>query len=92
LQKHEFAVDRVYGADSKTEKIYGEVAQELVPWIWAGGISTLFAYGQTGSGKTFTVTGITNLVVDEIMAMAEVENRELYVCCFELLGKKAYGR
>lgn len=94
MQKHEFAVDRVYGADSsKTEKIYGEVAQELVPWIWGGGISTLFAYGQTGSGKTFTVTGITNLVVDEIMAMAmaEVENHELYVCCFELLGKKAYG-
>lgn len=45
-----------------------------------------------GVWKTFTVTGITNLVVDEIMAMAEVENRELYVCCFELLGKKAYGR
>jgi hypothetical protein len=38
------------------------------------------------------VTGITNLVVDDMMAMAEVENREFYVCCFELLGKKVYGR
>ena len=91
MQKHEFAVNRVYGPDRQTEYIYDEVAQELVPWIWAGGISTLFAYGQTGSGKTFTVTGITNLVVDEMIAMAEVETREFYVSCFELLGKKAYG-
>jgi hypothetical protein len=51
----------------------------------------MFAYGQTASGKTFTVTGITNLVVDEMMAMVEVEKREFYVSCFELLGKKAYG-
>ena len=82
----------MFGAHSRTENIYYEVAQELVPWIWAGGISTLFAYGQTGSGKTYTVTGITNLVVDEMIAMAQIENREFYVCCFELLGKKAYGR
>ena len=82
----------MYGPDELTENIYHEVTQELVPWIWAGGISTLFAYGQTGSGKTFTVTGITNLVVDEMMAMSQVENRVFYVCCFELLGKKAYGK
>jgi kinesin family member 2/24 len=82
----------VYGSHSQTENIYHEVAQELVPWVWAGGISTLFAYGQTGSGKTYTVTGITKLVVDEMIEMAKIENREFYVCCFELLGKKAYGK
>jgi kinesin family member 2/24 len=82
----------VYGADAKTENIYHVVAQELVPRIWAGGVSTLFAYGQTGSGKTYTVTGITNLVVHEMIAMTQIENREFYVCCFELLGKKAYGK
>lgn len=85
-------MDRVYGPDNNTENIYTEVAQELIPWIWAGGISTLFAYGQTGSGKTYTVTEITNLVVDEMIEMAKTENREFYVCCFELLGKKAYGK
>jgi kinesin family protein 2/24 len=62
-----------------------------VPWVWAGGISTIFAYGQTGSGKTYTVTGITNLVIKEIMAMVGIESREINVCCFEVLGKKAYG-
>jgi kinesin family protein 2/24 len=90
-QKHEFALDRVYGENTQTESLYQEAAQDLVPWIWAGGIGTLFAYGQTGSGKTFTVTGITNLVARDMFAMDAVDNRELHVCCFEILGKKAYG-
>ena len=81
----------MYDAGTRTENLYQDVAQELVPWIWAGGISTLFAYGQTGSGKTFTVTAITKMVVKDLMSMAEVEKRELHICCFELLGKKAYG-
>jgi kinesin family member 2/24 len=81
----------VFDAGSRTENLYQDVAQELVPWIWAGGISTLFAYGQTGSGKTFTVTGITKLVIKDLISMTEVEEREMHVCCFELLGKKAYG-
>ncbi len=91
MQKHEFCLDRVYDSDAQTESLYHEAAQELVPWVWAGGVGTLFAYGQTGSSKTFTVTGITNIMIKDIMAMAEVENRELYICCFEILGKKAYG-
>lgn len=74
----------------RTENLYQDVAH-LVPWVWAGGIGTLFAYGQTGSGKTFTVTGITNLLARDMFAMAEVDNRELHVCCFEILGKKSYG-
>lgn len=91
LKKFEFDLDRVYDANTPTERLYADVAQELVPWVWAGGVSTLFAYGQTGSGKTFTVAGISELVVRDMMAMAAVEDRELFVCCFEILGNKAYG-
>jgi len=59
--------------------------------VWAGGISTLFTYGQTGSGKTYTVNGITQQVVRDLMSMSESEEREFHVCCFELLGTKSFG-
>ncbi|RDL40753.1 uncharacterized protein BP5553_00732 [Venustampulla echinocandica] len=88
--KHGFSLHRVFDTDMQTESVYQEAAQKLVPWAWTGGVSTLFAYGQTGSGKTFTVTGITNLLIKDIMAIAEAEHRAIYVCCFEIFGKKAY--
>lgn len=75
----------------QTESVYQETARKLIPWIWGGGVSTLFAYGQTGSGKTFTITGITNLLIKDIMAAVERENRVIHVCCFEIFGKKVYG-
>lgn len=70
--------------------MYQEAASDLVPWIFAGGISTLFSYGQTGSGKTFIVTGITASIAQDLMAMAELDKRDIYVCCFEVLGKKVF--
>lgn len=52
MQKYEFSLDCVYDAGTQTKDLYEVIAKELVPWIWAGGVRTLFAYGQRGSGKT----------------------------------------
>ncbi|KAK5989505.1 Diatom spindle kinesin-1 [Cladobotryum mycophilum] len=90
LKSASYEVDRAFGPESTTEQIYDEVVQQLIPWAWGGGISTLFAYGQTGSGKTFTVTGLEKLVAKELMEGSRPGKRELYVSIIELAGNAAH--
>ncbi|KAF6795376.1 diatom spindle kinesin 1 (kinesin motor domain containing protein) [Colletotrichum musicola] len=83
-------LDRAYGPESTSEEIYRDLVQPLVPWAWAGGVSTMFAYGQTGSGKTFTVSAIEKLVAESLMRGDLDGERKVYACVIELAGQAAF--
>lgn len=42
---------------TKQERIFEEIAKDVIESCFEGYNGTIFAYGQTGSGKTFTITG-----------------------------------
>ena len=42
---------------TQQERVFNEVAKDVVDGCFEGYNGTIFAYGQTGSGKTFTITG-----------------------------------
>ena len=42
---------------TQQERVFNEVARDVVDGCFEGYNGTIFAYGQTGSGKTFTITG-----------------------------------
>ncbi|KAI8266868.1 hypothetical protein K4K58_009192 [Colletotrichum sp. SAR11_239] len=84
------ALDRAYGPEDTSEKIYQDLVEPLVPWAWSGGVSTMFAYGQTGSGKTFTVSAIEKLVAQSLMQGNLDGERKVYACIIELAGNRAF--
>lgn len=81
----------MFGADRSTDLIYEDLVQPLLPWVWEGGIGTLFAYGQTGSGKTYSVSGIERLVACALFDGTLQGQRRLLVSIFELAGNSAFG-
>lgn len=85
-------MDRAYGPEDTSEKIYQDLVEPLVPWAWSGGVSTMFAYGQTGSGKTFTVSAIEKLVAQSLMRGNLGGERKVYACIIELAGNRAFGK
>lgn len=85
-----YQVDRVLGAEAKTEDVYDAVSH-LVPFARSGGIGTLFAYGQTGSGKTFTVSGLEKMVVGALMEADDLDKHRIFITVIELAGNSAYG-
>ncbi|KAH6891527.1 P-loop containing nucleoside triphosphate hydrolase protein [Thelonectria olida] len=90
LNSSSYTVDRTYGSDDSTETIYRDLVQPLVPWAWAGGVSTIFAYGQTGSGKTFTVSGLECLVTETLFSSDLDGDRQVFVSIIELAGNSAF--
>lgn len=48
LQSSEFVFDRVFGADTKQEAVFAEMAKPMVEHAMQGYNSCIFAYGQTG--------------------------------------------
>ena len=42
---------------TQQERVFEEVARDVIDSAFEGYNGTIFAYGQTGSGKTFTITG-----------------------------------
>lgn len=89
-QSSVYQVDRVFGAEAKTEDVY-DVVSHLVPFARSGGIGTLFAYGQTGSGKTFTVSGLEKMVVRALMEDDDLDKNRIFITVIELAGNSAYG-
>ncbi|KAH0794977.1 Kinesin motor domain containing protein [Histomonas meleagridis] len=67
-----FQFNKVYVPSTTTEKIYSEMASDIVNGVMNGTNGTIFAYGSTGSGKTFTIMGdaqnpgIVPLAIDHI--------------------------
>lgn len=49
---------------TKQEKVFNEIAKDVVDSSLDGYNGTIFAYGQTGSGKTYTITGGAERVED----------------------------
>lgn len=86
-------MDKAYGPEASTEDVYSDLVENLVPFAWGGGVSTLFAYGQTGSGKTFTVSALEILVADALLGeSSQLEgNRDLHLSIIELAGNSAFG-
>lgn len=91
IQSSSFQVGKVFGADRSTDLIYKDIVQPLLPWVWKGGIGTLFAYGQTGSGKTYSISGIERLVACTLFDGTLQGQRKLHVSIFELAGNSAFG-
>ncbi|KAJ5180100.1 hypothetical protein N7492_003310 [Penicillium capsulatum] len=85
-----FKVGKVFGADRPTEKVYEELVQPLLPWVWEGNVGTLFAYGQTGSGKTYSVTGLERLIAGSMLDGTLPGERRLHVSIIELAGNSAH--
>ncbi|KAJ3531461.1 hypothetical protein NM208_g8867 [Fusarium decemcellulare] len=85
-----FRVDRVYKPDDTTESIYQDLVEPLVPWAWAGGVSTIFAYGQTGSGKTYTVSGLECLIAETLFSKDVEGSRNIFISVIELAGNSAF--
>lgn len=59
-ESHNFIFDKVFGPECTQQRVFEEVARDVVSWIAEGYNSTIFAYGQTGSGKTYTMFGAEN--------------------------------
>lgn len=68
LDHNAFCFDNAFDEDVSTEDVYRYSTLHLVDFICSGvgGRATVFAYGQTGSGKTHTMSGIQNLVAEDI--------------------------
>ncbi|MCJ1314370.1 hypothetical protein MMC25_008052 [Agyrium rufum] len=91
LETKIFSATCTYGVGASTESIYEDVVAPLIPWVWDGGIATLFAYGQTGSGKTFTVTKLQLLAAEDLLGPNRLaERREISLCAFELMGNASF--
>ncbi|EFY99447.2 kinesin motor domain protein [Metarhizium robertsii] len=90
LRSSAYTVDRSYGPDISTETIYEDAVQHLVPWVWGGGIGTLFAYGQTGSGKTFTISGIEKLAAKDLLEGNLEGDRKMFISVTEFAGNSAF--
>ncbi|GMH43749.1 hypothetical protein BSKO_11683 [Bryopsis sp. KO-2023] len=56
-ERFDFKFNGVFDAEAKQDKVFTDVAREVVSNSLEGMNGTIFAYGQTGSGKTFTITG-----------------------------------
>ncbi|KAM7218872.1 hypothetical protein V8F06_005752 [Rhypophila decipiens] len=90
INSYSFTVDKIFPSISSTSEIYSSLLEPLVPWAWAGGVSTLFAYGQTSSGKTFTVSGLERLVADTLTNNSLPGERKLFISIIELAGQSCY--
>lgn len=95
LKKNIFELDRVFGVNVNTDHIYQDVGVDLVSKALMGGISTCCHFGQTGSGKTFTAMGLRDNIAKDLFARQAGLNindneREVYLACFEITGKKSF--
>ena len=82
-----YNVDFSFGPKNSTQDIYECVAEPVIQMGLQGGVSTIFAYGQTASGKTFTISGILDALIHDLMTQKE-EHIELYISVFEILGNE----
>lgn len=54
---YQFAFNGIFDMMTQQERVFNEVAKDVVDSCFEGYNGTIFAYGQSGSGKTFTITG-----------------------------------
>lgn len=87
LDHNTFRFDYSFDERSTTEQVYNQSTMPLLHFITAGrgGRATVFAYGQTGSGKTYTMSGIQNMVAEDLFMLLD-EDSLVTVSFFELYG------
>ncbi|XP_010672217.2 kinesin-like protein KIN-7F [Beta vulgaris subsp. vulgaris] len=78
-------IDRVFGDDDPTRKVYDEAAKEIALSVLNGINSSVFAYGQTSSGKTFTMSGVTQYAVADIYDYIEQQKEREFVLKFSAI-------
>jgi centromeric protein E len=81
---NEYSYDNVFGEETDTTSIYGELVKDIVASVSKEGINgTVFTYGQTSSGKTFTMqgsgdstSGIIQMAAHDIFETIRLEKNE----------------
>lgn len=75
LDHNSFQLDYAFDETCDTQQIYENTSRPLLEFCCqgTGGRATIFAYGQTGSGKTFTMSGIQNLLVQDLFSLLSEE-------------------
>eukprot|EP00750_Incisomonas_marina_P020783 INCI4086.5.p1 GENE.INCI4086.5~~INCI4086.5.p1 ORF type:complete len:1393 (+),score=313.52 INCI4086.5:228-4406(+) len=68
IKNSRFTFDQVFHEEEDSRKLYDCVLHEKLEYVLAGGNLTCFAYGQTGSGKTYTMTAVSDLVMDNLFS------------------------
>jgi hypothetical protein len=66
---HAFSFDRAFGDECGTGEVYASVLSPLVATLDKSAQFTVFAYGQTGSGKSYTMGGLTERAIEDVMKM-----------------------
>jgi hypothetical protein len=78
-----FNAHKVFNERNSTKDLYDAFISKLVDFSCKGGMSNILAYGQTSSGKTFTMSGVTDLIGDEIFRRS-LSNSEISICSIEI--------
>ncbi|GAX20275.1 kinesin family member 2/24 [Fistulifera solaris] len=95
LDHTSFQFDYTFHEDNTTEDVYNTTTLPLIDFVCSGhgGRATVFAYGQTGSGKTYTMSGIQNMMCEDLYFLLNSadsactkENTNVMVSFFELYG------
>lgn len=69
LEHSNFQFDHAFDEHTDTSTVYRCTTEPLLRFFLQGGVSTIFAFGQTGSGKSFTISGIQQLLADDLYRM-----------------------
>ncbi len=95
LDHTSFQFDYTFNEDNTTEDVYNYTTLPLIDFVCSGhgGRATVFAYGQTGSGKTYTMSGIQNMMCEDLYCLLNSadsactkDNTNVMVSFFELYG------
>ena len=85
VENHDFNFDNSFNESEPTEPLYKTMLKPLITSLFTNGIVTWFAYGQTGSGKTFTMKGVQDEAIQDILNHGQSSYSNLnpiyYVCC-----------
>eukprot|EP00928_Gymnodinium_smaydae_P002084 TRINITY_DN10732_c0_g1_i1.p1 TRINITY_DN10732_c0_g1~~TRINITY_DN10732_c0_g1_i1.p1 ORF type:complete len:629 (-),score=115.48 TRINITY_DN10732_c0_g1_i1:467-2353(-) len=74
-------LDQVWDESASNETVAREAALPLLSWAQRGHGATMLCYGQTGTGKTHTMSGVLDLLADELgSATSRIEAQYFEVC------------
>ncbi|KAH7830493.1 kinesin 13C [Monocercomonoides exilis] len=80
-----FKLDYTFGESVTNHDLYSYLAAPLVTLAVGGGVGSLIASGQTGSGKTYTITGLLNDLVNDLISKLS-DTQSILLTVIEILG------
>lgn len=94
VENHDFNFDNSFNESEPTEPLYKTMLKPLITSLFTNGIVTWFAYGQTGSGKTFTMKGVQDEAIQDILNHGQSSYSNLnpiyYVSFFEIYRGRVF--